>query len=262
LGPPPAPEAGQFCRVVREIARGGLAGLITGTLMGGIGGRVAMRISSLIDMQERALRTENGALVGELTLEGTLGLVVFVGIFTGIGMAVIWVVVQRWLPSTGVARYAAAGVVGVAMGGRFAIDGRNFDFRILDPAVGQATIFIVLAGITGAVVVRVDRWLERRLPRPTGMPLLGYSAVSLLGIVIAVPFITLYFNREDCACVSPPRLVGSLLIVVGLLTLFSWLREVRGSGSPGWMSNIAQIAVVSMTLAGLLHLGGEIAHFV
>ena len=139
--------------LTREIARGGIAGILAGLLVAGVGGRIAMRVSAIIDPSARGFRTEGGATVGEVTLAGTLELVIFAGLFGGIFLAVIWVIVRPWLPNHGVARHGAAGIVGVAMLARGAVEGRNRDFFILDPPVAQAAIFIMLAAVAGLVVL-------------------------------------------------------------------------------------------------------------
>lgn len=62
-----------------------IAGLTAGILVLGLGGRLVMRIlgaTSGDDAQGR--RTEAEELVGEITLGGTLGFIVFVGIFGGL----------------------------------------------------------------------------------------------------------------------------------------------------------------------------------
>lgn len=244
--------------VTREIARGGLAGLITGLAMGGGGARLAMRIASLLDPSARGRTTEAGFSVGEFTLGGTIGLIVFGGIFTGIGLAVIWVVVRSWLPNRAATRYLVAALIGVAMGGRFAIDGRNIDFIILDPAWGQVGVFLVLSALTGAAVVAVDRWLERRLPPARSNLTIGYGLVAAIGLILTIPSLLLYFQAEDCACVSPPRLVGVFLIGLTLLTARSWFAADANSR---WILRAGPIVLTAMVIAGLLHLGGEIAHF-
>jgi hypothetical protein len=251
-----------YRHAAREIARGGLAGLITGLVMGGGGGRLAMRVASLIDPSARGRTTEAGATVGEFTLEGTIGLVLFVGLFTGIGLAFIWVVVRPWLPSRGLPRYLVAALIGLAMGGRFAIGGRNIDFFILDPAPGQVAIFLILAALTGAAVVTVDRWLELRLPPPRPDVIAGYGAVAIIGLLLAFPLTFLYFNAEDCSCVSPPRLVGVFLIALALLTAGSWFSSHSDSGPLRWSTRAGPVVLAAMVMAGLFHLGGEIAHFV
>jgi hypothetical protein len=262
LAAPPKIEApGIGWLVVREISRGGLAGLLTGIVFAGIGGRAAMRLASLIDRSAHGRTTEAGFTVGEFTLAGTIELVVFVGIFGGLFIAVVWVIVQQWLP-TGRARYAAGALVGAAMGGRMAVNGRNFDFVILDPGIGQATIFVVLAALAGTSVVAVDSWLEERLPAPRRGALAGYVLVAASGLVIAAAIPFAFFNTTDCGCVSPPRLPGALLIGVGLVTVATWVLRIRQRRWPSWVGRAASVGVVAMVTAGLLHLGGEIAHFV
>jgi hypothetical protein len=256
--PPPVRRRPGYRHIVREIARGGLAGLITGLVMGGGGGRLAMRLAALIDPSARGRTTEAGFSVGELTLGGTVELVLFGGIFTGIGLAIIWVIVRPWLPNRGAVRYLVAALIGVAMGGRFAIDGRNIDFFILDPAWGQVTIFLVLSALTGAAVVAVDGWLERRLPPPRRHLMIGYGIVAAIGLILTIPSLLLYFRADDCACVSPPRLVGVFLVGLALLTARSWFVD---DGSYSWIARAGPIVLAGMVIAGLFHLGGEITHF-
>ncbi len=261
----PSPRLGErrgWRHAAREVTRGGLAGLLTGVAMGGGGGRLAMRVASLLDPSARGRTTEAGFSVGEFTLDGTIELVLFGGIFTGIGLAVIWVVVRPWLPSRGAARYLMGAAIGVAMGGRFAIDGRNIDFFILDPAWGQASIFIVLAAVTGMAVVAVDGWLERRLPPPRNDLMIGYGIVAMIGLLMAVPSTLLFFRSEDCGCVSPPRLVGVVFIALAWLTAGSWVRGQVGSLAARWSPRAGPMFLLALVAAGLLHLAGEIAHFV
>lgn len=259
IAPPPRMRRLGFPNITREIARGGLAGLVTGLAMGGGGARLAMRIASLVDPSARGRTTEAGFSVGEVTIGGTIELVVFGGIFTGIALAIMWVIVRPWLPDRGAARYLVAALIGVAMGGRFAIDGRNIDFVILDPPWGQVAIFLVLAALTGPAVVAVDQWLEPRLPPPRRELMVGYGIVAAIGLVLTVPSLLLYFRADECACVSPPRLVGVFLIGLALLTARSWFGDV---GSSQWTTRAGPIVLAAMVTAGLLHLGGEITHFI
>lgn len=258
--PPQAPSGS--APIVREIARGGLAGFLTGVVMGGGGGRLAMRLSALLDPAARGARTEGGATVGEFTLAGTASFVIFVGIFSGIALAVVWVVAQRWLPRRSSSRYAVAAILVVAMGARFAIEGRNIDFLILDPKPAQVTIFVALAAATGALVVGSDRWLERRLPAASGSAAWWYRSIALIGALLTIPVVLGLFSSNDCSCVSPPRLPGILLVVTGITTAGSWILRIRGPGVPGWLLRAGGISLALMIVAGLLHLGGEIAHFV
>ena len=51
-----------------------LPGLIVGLIVGGIGSRAAMRLMAMTSPAARGLETDFGATVGEITLGGTLSL--------------------------------------------------------------------------------------------------------------------------------------------------------------------------------------------
>ncbi|MDQ3097639.1 MAG: hypothetical protein M3Q61_05680, partial [Chloroflexota bacterium] len=65
--------------MIRSIGIGSLAGLAAGLIVGGLGGRLAMRISGAMTDPGLAsfARTENGNAIGEVTLEGTIAMFVF-----------------------------------------------------------------------------------------------------------------------------------------------------------------------------------------
>ena len=83
--------------VVREVAIGGLAGMLGGILVVGFGGRIFMRIVAAIDPTSIGLLTSNGNRIGDVTLDGTAVFVVFVGLFFGAAAAVLWVIVSPWI---------------------------------------------------------------------------------------------------------------------------------------------------------------------
>ena len=87
-----------FGVILRDIARGGLAGLAVGVVVGGIGGRLAMRLIALLIPESTGRFTENGARIGDITLGGTFAVLLFGGLFAGIFVGTIWVVVSPWLP--------------------------------------------------------------------------------------------------------------------------------------------------------------------
>lgn len=232
--------------------------MIAGILVGGVGGRLVMRISALIDSSVEGFTTENGATINEFTLEGTIGLIVFGGLFAGFFVAFIWVIFQRWLPRSRGLRYAVATVVGVALGGRAAIDGGNFDFFILDPPLVHAALFVLLAGATAAATLWFDRRFDSRLPRDSFGT---YWLIVVLGLALAVPLFLSFFQTQDCACLTPPRLVGVLLGLLGCPTVLSWASEVRGRPQARWLRWTGPFVALAVVVAGLAHLAGEIAHF-
>src|SRR5215213_7874066 len=70
--------------LLRDIARSGIAGIIVGVFVAGLGGRVVMRIAAILHPRAVGLTTENGEVIGAITLSGTLALLVFGGLGMGL----------------------------------------------------------------------------------------------------------------------------------------------------------------------------------
>jgi len=85
---------GRFVSVVRDLTIGGLAGVVSGFIVGGVGGRIAMRLTSLVAPAEAIGRqTEGGFIVGTVTFDGTLQVLFFVGSFGLLGgllLVILW----------------------------------------------------------------------------------------------------------------------------------------------------------------------------
>jgi hypothetical protein len=164
--PEPLPaETGNWPRLA--VSAGRVTGMVTAAIVAGVlvlgwGGRLMMRLlaaTSRDSVQGRI--TDAEAIVGEVTVDGTIGLAVFIGLFGGMVSLGLFVVLRRWLPQ----RSVLAGLLAAAIGaGGFArpsdlLNPDNRDFSMLSPswlAVAMAITIIVLFGLTFAVLV--DRW--------------------------------------------------------------------------------------------------------
>lgn len=247
--------------VLPRVAATALSGAAAGFVMAGVGGRLAMRLSAQIDRSAHGFTTEAGAVVGEFTLAGTISFIVFVGLGGAVIVGILWSIVSPWLPRDGRRRRVTAFVVTAALGSRMAIDGRNFDFVILDPALLQALIFVVLAGLTGVVAVAIEPWMTNRVSAERAGAKAAYWAIIAAGAILAVPFSFLFFNEESCGCLSPPWLVGGAILALGLVWLARLVTGLRRTAEPRWLGVGGRALVVTATLAGLAHLAGEISHF-
>lgn len=223
-----APEAVPFSSIfglARHVTVAGVAGLVTGVLVGGLGGRVFMRIAGAANPATRGRTTEAGFIVGRITLDGTLGLVIFVGLFVGAVGAVLYVIFRPWLHRAGKWRGAAFGVVlfGIGSATSDVLNPDNIDFQILgNPLLLVAMIF----GLFVAFGILLD-WLfgvlNLRMPddgRPTARVV--YTVLALLGLglaVLLVPF-TL-FTDQACDC-QPPLIASSFVLVTGAGTAVRW----------------------------------------
>ena len=75
------------------------AGVGAGILAAGAGGRLVMRLLVVTagpDAQGRI--SEADQVVGRISLDGTLGFIVFTGLFFGAASGAAYLLVRRWLP--------------------------------------------------------------------------------------------------------------------------------------------------------------------
>lgn len=124
----PVPDQGtpwrSVNRMLRPVALLGLASLLAGVVVGGVGGRVVMTVSARAAGAELAGRvTENGNVIGEFTVGGTIALVVFAGLLGGMLASVGVVASDPWLGWMG-------GFKGLGFGGRCPDCLRLWDLRI------------------------------------------------------------------------------------------------------------------------------------
>lgn len=163
--------------VIREITRGGLAGLIAGIVVGGVGGRLVMRLAAVLVPGAVGGRTDNGALIGAITIEGTLALFLFGGLAAGIFAGSIWVMVAPWLPAAWPTRALAGAIIAAAIG---------------TPGLVNAIVVVGLATLLS--------WLARDRGRPFG-PWLGIVTRAALVLTAVVGL-----------AASIPQIRGALLI--------------------------------------------------
>lgn len=170
---------------------GSLAGSITaGILVIGLGGRLMMRVLAATSLDEsQGLITDMEAIVGTITVGGTIGFVVFVGMGAGIIGWLLRLASRRWLPK----RSVTAGLVGAGLGaGLLArpsslLEPDSRDFVILSPdwlAVVLIVGLIVTFGLLLAVLSDqgASRWPRPRTPR---------GAVWLAPLLVVLPLLPL-----------------------------------------------------------------------
>jgi len=143
-----------------------LAGGIAGFAVGGVGGRVAMRIAALAAGEPgRGRITEAGATVGRITADGTL----FLFVFAGIGAAVIgtafYLLTRPWLPRRRRVRAVAFGALELVVFGSTLVDASNPDFTILGHPLLNVVLFGSLFVLHGFVLVMLLEPAERFVTR-------------------------------------------------------------------------------------------------
>ena len=161
------------------LGMGAFGGIAAGILVGGIVNRLIMRILAMLNEEKAGVMTENGNITGEITAGGTLGLIIFVGIITGVVGGLIYVLVRRWLPGSGLLKGVAYGLVLLCWFGTLVFDPDNFDFALFGPkqlSVGLFALLFPLFGVAASLFVeRFDRYVP---------PLFMRSYITVLGYLV------------------------------------------------------------------------------
>jgi hypothetical protein len=226
------PPFGSLFGVARHVVVGGVAGLVTGLLVGGGGGRLFMRIAGAAAADSAQGRTtEAGFTVGEVTLGGSLGLIVFVGIFVGIVGAVLYLIFRPWLAWTGRWRGVAYGLLLFAVGSAMSdvMNPDNIDFFILGNEMLVVAMIVALFVGFGVFMEWMFGIMDRRLPAVEGTARWAYAFLAVLGAGaggLTTPF--LLFNRQACDC-DPPLVAATFVIVAAVGTALSWWNIVHPS---------------------------------
>src|SRR5215212_860525 len=140
------------------LASGVSAGFVSGVLIGGVGGRLAMlllRVTS--DPSLHGLQTDDGFRIGRVSAE-TLFLL---GVTAGLGMAggIFYLVVRRWIGERW--RVPLMTVFFALIGGAGVIRPSGVDFALLDPLPLAIALFVAIPAVYGALMT----WMAERLIR-------------------------------------------------------------------------------------------------
>jgi hypothetical protein len=209
---PRASRSDRLTPVLRRASALFMAGGVAGVLVLGLGSRLMMRVLAATSSDSAQGRlTDADEIVGEVTFDGTVGFVVFIGFFAGMITIGVWAELRRWLPE----RSVAAGVVVAAIGaGALArpsglIDPGNHDFVILSPvwlAILLSMMVLLTYGVCFAVLA--DRWADT-WPTPALTPRGVLATLPLLvafamGVLVVVPAIIIVVVVCFAAWRRPP----------------------------------------------------------
>ena len=227
-------------RVFRRVALLGMASFVSGILVGGVGGRIVMRLSAIAAGPEMVGRiTENGNRVGEFTIAGTIVLIVFVGGFAGVAGSVIVVGSDPWLRWMGPLQGLGFGLVALAATG----DGSPFnsvDFFLLDPAALNVAMFVGLHFAFGLAVSGFYWLMDRRLPpAPADREQVGYLVVTALGGIGLLLVIALFTIPSFCGCDPDYGFLALILLVVASTAVRHASTFVKAI--PDWLARTATI---------------------
>lgn len=223
----PETPFGSIRGLSRLIALAGIAGLVTGIVVGGVGGRLFMRIAgAAAPAGAQGAGTEAGFTVGEISVPGTIGLVVAIGFFAGIVGAVIFVASMPWLAWAGRSRGVLLGFVlfGAGSATSDVMNPDNFDFRILSNGPLLIGLIVGLFVAFGVVVDRLFIVLGHAIPQAGGYGRRVdglFFAITALGIAIGLSILPILFTEAFCDC-APPLAASWSMIVMGIGTILWW----------------------------------------
>lgn len=250
FSPPPerdAPSGGEVARrVAWYVAILYLAGVGAGLTVGGPGGRLAMRLLAATAGDAAQGRiTEAEEVVGRITTDGTIGFVVFNGIFGGLFAAALYLIVRRYLPAgrVGALLFGLAGIVVIGA----TVDPLrrdNPDFDLVGPgwlAVLVFSLLLVSFALTlAALAARLSTWLPlparngavlRRYLLPAALALLVYPVtILLIGVGAVVVLITRWSAVttavRSAGAVLAGRVIAGALLAVALPNAIQSLADI------------------------------------
>jgi hypothetical protein len=187
---PPPSRKDALLRYLRGAAIGVLGGMIAGPLVLGFGGRLAMRVlAATSDDHVQGALTDAEETVGEITLDGTLGLVIFVGLLGGVFGGIVYMLLRRWLRGPAWRAGLVVGSLGlVLLGGDEVLDPDSVDFAILSPRWLGVLMFVALGPAFGIVLAAVVERLDRSYPRLAARPRAIVAYAPLVPLLLVPPF--------------------------------------------------------------------------
>ena len=207
LTPPAGPAAlsrgGRLRRYLWWVELVLISTFLTGVLVVGAGGRLAMRLlgATAGDRAQRQL-TEANEVVGKVTVGGTIGFIIFAGLTTAFVTTVLYLLVRRYLPAAWLGGLAFGAGLLVVLGTRNEpLRPDNRDFDLLGPWWLSIIVFALLALVQGVALAAMTAGISRWLPLP------GRNRRSAAYVLLLVPVL-----------VAP---VGIALTVVGLIYVFA-----------------------------------------
>lgn len=244
--PAALPSAGLVARrYVWNVTVAVVAGLGSGLLLAGAGGRLAMRfLAATAGDAAQGRLTEAEQAVGEITVGGTIGFIVFTGLFFGGASGALYLLVRRWLPDGRLGGVAFGGLLLVLLATRIdPLRADNPDFEIVGPSWLAVAVFAALAVAHGMLVAALAGRYSRSLALISRRPrtIVGHGPLLLLGPMFPV--------------IVPLALIG--LLTVGLSRL-QRVVEVLRSRRFVTVGRIVLVVIVLFALPSFVFSVGDI----
>lgn len=155
----PLPEwRGLFAESFASFSPALLVGLVSGFLIGGVGGRLAMFVLRLTSSDSlHGVETDDGFIIGSFTSD-TFFLLIATMVMGAIG-GLIYVGVREWLPLK--SRPFVVGLLGATVGGVLIIRPDGVDFTSIEPLSLAVIMFVAIPALYGVSLSLLTERLTR-----------------------------------------------------------------------------------------------------
>ena len=222
------------------------AGVGAGILAAGAGGRLAMRLLAVTAGPTAQGRiTEADQVVGRISAEGTLGFIVFTGLFFGAASGAAYLLLRRWLPGGRTGGVAFGALLLVLAGTRLEpLRPGNPDFDLVGPGWVSVAAFAALVLFHGMLAAALAGRLSRAVPLLALTPraiiahvpllLLALGSVALVAAIVGVAVVlasqvpAVAAAWRDRHSVTAGRVVLALVILVALPSFASAVIDILG----------------------------------
>ena len=208
----PVAEVGEGQRLLRTIAATTAVGLGLGLVVGGIGGRVAMRLLFLTSSPHlRGMISDDGFPIGRFDVGATVNLLV-VGAVLGVIGAFVYLAVRPSLLGPTWLRRLGCGIGAGAVVGSMIVHTDGRDFTLLGPRWFAIALFVAIPAVFGVLAavyveraVRPDGWFLTGPRRLTLLPLAAFLFLPLT-VVVGLPVLAVVLGRRAAA--GSPAVAG------------------------------------------------------
>jgi hypothetical protein len=207
------------------------AGVGAGILAAGAGGRLAMRLLAVTAGPTAQGRiTEADQVVGRISAEGTLGFIVFTGLFFGAASGAAYLLLRRWLPGGRTGGVAFGALLLVLAGTRLEpLRPGNPDFDLVGPGWVSVAAFAALVLFHGMLLAALAGRLSRAVPLLALTPraiiahvpllLLALGSVAVVAAIVGVAVVSASQVPAVAGVWRDRRLVTAGRVILSLVAL-------------------------------------------
>lgn len=256
-----------LAELIRHLALVGLAGAVSGAIVGGIGGRLVMRIAAVAAPDGIiGSATENGNRIGDITAGGTFSLVIFSGILLGCVGAIAYIISENWLRWAGRLRSLLFGLFLLVIGAPITVVSDNFDFLLVGNEGLVVGMFLALFLLYGMLLALLGDVFECHFPsvnpHQSERSVVGYMIILGLGTPFLLLFVLMLFVESVCGC-KPNLIASAFLMGLGVATITARAAQLSTDlPSRLIVKTVAYVLFVGTVAAGAVRTWSDIAAIV